>query len=89
MRAQKKNGQNAAGNMGCMLYGMSLFSLYLCFTFPAGMGIYWISGSLIMLIQTLLINKFYSHGRILAQMMVDDTIKRRENEKAIKAKYNE
>ena len=86
MRAQKKNGQAAAGSMGCMLYGMSIFSLYLCFTFPAGMGIYWISSSLIMLIQQILINKFYSHGRILAQLMVENTIKRRDKEKEIKAK---
>ena len=89
MRAQKKYGQNAGGNMGCMMYGMSLFSLYLCFTFPAGMGIYWISGSLIMLIQQLLIAKFYNQGRIMAQLMVDNTVKRREKEKAYKEKLNQ
>jgi len=89
MRVQKQNGQNGAGSMGCMLYGMSIFSLVLCFTFPAGMGIYWISSSLIMLIQQLLIAKFYSQSRIMAQLMVEDTIKRRQKEKEIKAKFNE
>ena len=86
IRQQKANGQAAAGSMGCMLYGMSLFSLYLCFTLPAGMGIYWISSSLIMLIQQLLMNKFYGPGRIAAQLMVDETLDRREKEKSIKQK---
>ena len=85
IRQQKANGQAQAGaSMGCMLYGMSIFSLYLCFTFPAGMGIYWISSSLIMLIQQLLMNKFYGPGRISAQLMVDETLERREKEQKIK-----
>jgi YidC/Oxa1 family membrane protein insertase len=88
IRHQKANGQAGAGQMGCMLYGMSIFSLYLCFTFPAGMGIYWISSSLIMLVQQLLMNKFYGQGRIAAQLMVDETLDRREKEDAVKQKFS-
>jgi YidC/Oxa1 family membrane protein insertase len=89
IRQQKANGQAAAaGSMGCMLYGMSIFSLYLCFTFPAGMGIYWISSSLIMLIQQLLMNKFYGPGRIAAQLMVDETLERRAKEDAVKKNFS-
>lgn len=88
IRQQKANGQAGAGSMGCMLYGMSIFSLYLCFTFPAGMGIYWISSSLIMLIQQLLMNKFYGPGRIAAQLMVDETLERREKEQEVKQNYS-
>lgn len=88
IRQQKANGQAGAGSMGCMLYGMSIFSLYLCFTFPAGMGIYWISSSLIMLIQQLLINKFYGPGRIAAQLMVDETLERRAKENEVKQNYS-
>ncbi|MBR5271888.1 MAG: YidC/Oxa1 family membrane protein insertase [Clostridia bacterium] len=88
IRQQKANGQGGANQMGCMLYGMSIFSLVLCFSFPAGMGIYWISSSLIMLIQQLLINKFYGPGRIAAQLMVDETIERRAKEDAVKSKFS-
>jgi YidC/Oxa1 family membrane protein insertase len=88
IRHQKQNGTAAAGSMGCMLYGMSIFSLVLCFTFPAGMGIYWISSSLIMLIQQLLMNKFYGPGKIAAKLMVDETLERREKESAIKQKIS-
>jgi YidC/Oxa1 family membrane protein insertase len=84
IRQQKANGQSGANQMGCMLYGMSIFSLVLCFSFPAGMGIYWISSSLIMLIQQVLVNKFYGPGRIAAQLMVDETIYRRSYEKTKK-----
>ncbi len=88
IRQQKANGQSGANQMGCMLYGMSIFSLVLCFSFPAGMGIYWISSSLIMLIQQVLINKFYGPGRIAAQLMVDETIERCEKEEAIKSRFS-
>ncbi len=88
IRQQKANGQAGAGSMGCMLYGMSIFSLYLCFTFPAGMGIYWISSSLIMLVQQLLMNKFYGPGRIAAQLMVDETLERRTKEDAVKQNFS-
>ena len=88
IRQQKANGQAGAGSMGCMLYGMSIFSLYLCFTFPAGMGIYWISSSLIMLVQQLLMSKFYGPGRIAAQLMVDETIDRREKEQEVKKNFS-
>lgn len=88
IRQQKANGQAGAGSMGCMLYGMSIFSLYLCFTFPAGMGIYWISSSLIMLVQQLLMNKFYGSGRIAAQLMVDETLERRAKEDKIKQNFS-
>lgn len=89
LRQQKANGQAGAGSAGCMLYGMSIFSLFLCFGFPAGMGVYWISSSLIMLIQQLLMNKFYGPGKIAAKLMVDETLDRREKEKAIKQKISQ
>lgn len=89
LRQQKANGQAGAGSAGCMLYGMSIFSLFLCFGFPAGMGVYWISSSLIMLIQQLLMNKFYGPGKIAAKLMVDETLDRREKENAIKQKISQ
>ena len=88
IRQQKANGQAGASQMGCMLYGMSIFSLVLCFSYPAGMGIYWISSSLIMLIQQILMNKFYGPGRIAAQLMVDETLERRAKEDAFKKKFS-
>ena len=36
---------------------MPLFSAFICFSFPVGIGIYWIAGSVIRCIQQLIINK--------------------------------
>ncbi len=44
-------------SMKMMNYTMPLMSAMFCFTLPAGMGIYWVSGSLIRCIQQVLINR--------------------------------
>lgn len=40
---------------------MPLFSAFICFSFPVGIGIYWIIGSLIRCIQQLVINRHLDH----------------------------
>ena len=44
-------------SMKMMNTTMPLISAFFCFTFPCGMGIYWISGAIIRSIQQVLINK--------------------------------
>ena len=44
---QKESNPEMAKNpsMGCMTFGMPLFSLYFTFQFPIGIGVYWIASS--------------------------------------------
>lgn len=59
---QKKNNPEMAKQQGCanvMFYIMPLFSLYIAFQVPAGVGMYWALGYLIGIIQTLIIQKFW------------------------------
>ena len=40
---------------------MPLFTAFICFTFPFGIGIYWIIGSLVRTVQQLIINRHWNH----------------------------
>ena len=40
---------------------MPLFTAFICFTFPFGIGIYWIIGSLVRTVQQLIINRHLNH----------------------------
>ena len=44
-------------SMKMMNYTMPIMSAVLCFTLPAGMGIYWVAGSVIRCIQQIVINR--------------------------------
>ncbi|MGN1134250.1 MAG: YidC/Oxa1 family membrane protein insertase [Oscillospiraceae bacterium] len=85
-RYQKKNNPAMSQqNMGCamnaMLYGMPLFSLWICFSFPIGLGLYWIYSSLFSLIQTIVLNKFYSPDRIKEMVKKDMAKQKKKNKK--------
>lgn len=90
----KRSNPNAANNatMGCMTFGMPLFSLYFVTMFPAAIGIYWIINNIYSFIQTLLVGHFYSPEKVIAKTMVEETIARRSKEantKLIAAKSKE
>ena len=55
-----------AGMNQTMLMIMPLFSCYIAFTVPAGIGLYWIFTNLIMLLQTYILSVFY-HPIALAE----------------------
>lgn len=57
---------------------MPLFSAFICFSFPVGIGIYWIIGSVIRCIQQLVINKH------LDKMDMDELIKKNQAKMAKK-----
>ena len=67
--------------MGCMMFMMPIWSVFLCWSFPVGMGMYWILSSLIAFFQTLIIGHFYAPRKVLAKVMVEETINRRAYEK--------
>lgn len=54
-----KNEQQStmAQSMKMMNVTMPIFSVFLCFTMPSGMGIYWIAGSVVRTIQQIVINR--------------------------------
>lgn len=88
MNHQKKNnpGMSTAGMGGCMLLGMPLFSLYIGFTVPGGVGFYWLCSSVIGVMQQLLMNKFYNPRKVAAELMIDQTVERRSKEEYNKNK---
>lgn len=66
-----------AQSMKTMTYTMPLFSVFLGFTLPAGLGLYWAVSALVRCIQQLAINKY------LSTKSLDDMIKENQ-EKAAK-----
>ncbi|MBR6270895.1 MAG: YidC/Oxa1 family membrane protein insertase [Lachnospiraceae bacterium] len=68
---KKKDDNPAAGSMKIMTYFMPIFSVYICFTLPAFLGVYWVVQSLVMIVQQFFINKHF------AKIPVEDII--REN----------
>ena len=70
--------------MGCMTLGMPLFSLYFVVNYPAGIGIYWIASSIFGFLSTVIIGQVYNPNKMIARIMVDETIERRSKEEVIK-----
>ena len=90
----KRNNPAMANNptMGCMTFGMPLFSLYFVTMFPAAIGVYWIINNVYSFLQTLIVGHLYSPEKVIARQMVEETIARRSKEantKLIAAKKNE
>lgn len=66
-----------AGTMKTMNMTMPIFSVFMVFSFPAGIGLYWIFSAVVRCVQQLMINKH------LQKMSVDDLIEK-NREKAAK-----
>lgn len=79
---QTTTGNGDGGNMESSLKTMNtvmpLMSMIFCVTLPAGMGIYWIAGSVIRSIQQVIVNKHLDH------IDIDEVVKKnleKENKK--------
>ncbi len=83
---QKETNPAMAKNpsMGCMTFGMPLFSLIFTFQFPVGIGVYWIASSFIAFIQTVILNFAYSPKKTMARLLIDETVQRRSKEESVK-----
>lgn len=82
-RFSKKNNTAAAsmnGSMKIMLYAMPLFSLWIGFSFPAGLGLYWIYSSLLALVQTIVLNVLYTPDKV-KEMVKKDMAKQKKKKK--------
>lgn len=85
VRQLKTNPEMAKNpSMGCMILGMPLFSVYLAFKLPAGIGIYWIISNIFSFIQTVILGFIYSPKKVIASDMVRETILRRSKENNLK-----
>lgn len=64
---QKKTNPDMAQQQGCakfMLYIMPLFSLYIAFQVPAGVGFYWTLSYVFGIVQSLIIYKFWPNEKL-------------------------
>lgn len=79
----KKNNPDMAkmtGSTTAMLYFMPLFSLWLTFKYPIGLGIYWCYSSVFSLIQTIVLNKVYTPEHV-AELVQKDIAKQKASGK--------
>ena len=63
MKRNKQDTQGMKGMMG-MLYAMPVISFIIAFSFPAGIGIYWIFSSVLSLLQTVCLNLYFTPARM-------------------------
>ncbi|MDR2525728.1 MAG: YidC/Oxa1 family membrane protein insertase [Oscillospiraceae bacterium] len=82
LRQRKQNPEQSKNfaMMGCMTFGMPLFSAYLAFNFPAGVAIYWIASSLVAFVQMVVLAQTHKPSRMLGRLMVEETVERRSRE---------
>ena len=77
-----------AAQMKTMMNVMPLISVFMCFSMPAGLGIYWIASAVVRTIQQLVINKFLSKKSM--DELIEDNIKKaakkREKKDAVSGK---
>jgi len=83
---QRQTNPEMAKNpaMGCMTFGMPLFSVYLGFQFPVGIGIYWIASNVFAFVQTVIMSFTHNPNKLIAKLMVEETVERRSKEANLK-----
>ena len=85
-----ETNQQSGCMMKGMMYGMPLFSVWIAFTVPVGVGIYWIVSNVLAGAQSIILNKMYSPSRYKAEyeqkMQEVEEQKRLEREKRRKKK---
>lgn len=64
--SSKLNGTQMQGCMMVMLLGMPLFSAYIAYSVPAAVGFYWICSTLLGLVQTIVMHRFYNPVTMIA-----------------------
>lgn len=80
MRMQKKVNPDAP-NMAAMMLTMPLISLWIAFTVPGAVGLYWIYSNLIMGGIQLIVSHIYSPYKIIANDHAKAAMKRKADEK--------
>lgn len=83
---QRKTNPEMASNpmMGCMSFSSPLISVVFAYTLPAGIGFYWIISNILSFIQLIALAIFIKPADIIADQMIDETVKRRSREQSVK-----
>ncbi len=68
-----------AGSMKMMNWTMPLISVWMCYSLPIGLGLYWVAGSLVMMLQQLFINIY------MKRVDVNDIIEKNKDKAMAKA----
>ena len=76
--AENQQAQGCSNVM--MLVWMPAFSLFITFTVPGGVGIYWICSNLIALLQTFVLNQIYNPVKIREQAEIEYEERRRQKQ---------
>lgn len=76
--SEAQPGQGCSNVM--MLVWMPGFSLFIAFTVPGGVGIYWICSNLLALAQTVILNTIYNPAKIRAQAEIEYEERRRQRQ---------
>ncbi len=81
-RAKMARGKNAPKQPGgnFLLFFTPIFSTFIAFTVPAGLGVYWIWSTVFMFLQSLLLYKFYTSEKV-EKSIEKDKEKRAEKRK--------
>lgn len=76
-----------AASMKSMNLFMPLFSVFMCFTLPAGLGLYWIASAVVRSVQQAILNKYFSKKPVeeMIAQNVEKAQKKREK-KGVPAK---
>ena len=61
------NGTQMQGCMMAMIFALPLFSAYIAYSVPAAVGFYWICSTLLGLVQSIVMNKFYNPVTMVAE----------------------
>ena len=83
VNAKKTNPDAAGMGMGCMMFGMPIFSLVLTFGYPGAVGWYWACSNIVSTVISVIMTKMYAPGKLVAQLEAKEAKKRRAYEQRI------
>ena len=85
MRQKKLNPEMSKNpTMGCMMLFTPAMQIYFAFLFPTVAGIYVIMSTVVSFAQMVVLNITHSPQKVLAKLMVEETVERRSKEANIK-----
>ncbi|MCH5350325.1 MAG: membrane protein insertase YidC [Oscillospiraceae bacterium] len=90
IRSKRMNpdAPNMAG-MNMMLYVMPLFSVYIAFKYPAGIGFYWTISSLFSCVQSMILYNIYTPEYVAELVEKDKQKRKKKNRPDLMARYQQ
>lgn len=89
---QKKLNPDASqsmGGMNAMLYIMPVFSVWIAFSYPAGIGFYWAVSSIFSFIQSIILYKVYTPEYVATLIEKDKQKRKKKNKPSMMQKYQQ